>query len=122
MSDLRRQPSGAARSVRRVARIWSLASIAFVLLFFAGEALMPSTAATPTHTEWVGLFFFPFGVCLGMILGWRNEGWGGAIAVASLGAFYVWNAVVRGRLPGGPYFILVAAPGFLFLLYRYLSR
>jgi hypothetical protein len=109
-------------AIRRIAQVWSIVAIGFVLLILVGEDFYPSTPARPTPAEWVGLFFFPFGVCVGMILAWRRELLGGGITIASLLAFYAWHYVVRGQLPGGPYFALVAAPGLLFLMLGLLSR
>ncbi len=101
---------------RALARISSLVSIGLVSLLFVGELLVPGAAVAPTPAEWVGLGLFPVSVCIGMIVGWRREGWGGALTAASFVAFYVWNRAVRGSWPRGPYFALVAAPRALFLL------
>jgi len=109
------------RILRRIAQMWSLLSIAFVLLFVIGELFNPSGPA-PTPAEWVGLAFFPIGVVVGLVLAWRWEGIGGGTAVLSLLAFYTWEFICRGDFPGGPFFLLVAAPGFLFLIYWARSR
>jgi len=68
------------------------------------------------------MFFFPFGVCVGMIVAWRWEGLGEGITVGSLLAFYVALRVINGRFPRGPWFALIAAPGILFLICWLLSR
>ena len=107
--------SRADLTIRRIARIWSLVSIAFLLLIFIGEVLNPSTAQLPTLEEGIPMVFFPVGVCLGMILAWRREALGGTITVVSIVAFYLWMRILRGDFPRGPYFLLVASPGFLFL-------
>jgi hypothetical protein len=58
--------------IRWIARIWSIASIGFVLLMFVGSAIAEGfDPAQFTPRDLIGLFFFPFGVCLGMILAWR---------------------------------------------------
>ena len=103
------------------ARLWSLASIVFVLLFVFGD-LINGHGPTPTLVEWLGLAFFPGGVIIGLVIAWFRKGLGGSLALASLLAFYVWNLLARGTLPGGPYLLLVAAPGFLFLIAWMLSR
>jgi len=102
------------RIVRWVARIWSLLSIILIGVTFVGE-LFSITGPTPTPIEWLGLLFFPFGVLVGLGLGWWREGVGGATAVFSLFAFYMWDFVVSHSLPGGIFFLLLTAPAFLYL-------
>jgi hypothetical protein len=115
VDDRRIKPGKAARITRWIARGWSIASIGLVLLIFVGEFLFPHAPGSFAFRDLVLLFFFPFGVCLGMILAWRWDGLGGGIAVGSLLAFYAALRIMDGRFPGGPFFALVAAPGFLFL-------
>jgi len=105
--------------VRWVARVWSILSVIFILAFAIGEA---GSGRGPTAREWVGLSLFPIGVCLGLIVAWFCERLGGILALVSLVAFYVWNVGRSGRLPRGPFFFLVAAPGLLFLAAALLSR
>ena len=104
-----------------IARIWSLASIVFVLTFVVGEVLN-GNGASPTPVEWIGLALWPGGVIIGLVVAWFRKGFGGAISIVSLIGFYFWIFLERGRFPGGPYFVLVAAPGILFLLSSLLSR
>jgi hypothetical protein len=103
--------------MRWIARIWSIASIVLVLAFIIGEGINPSGL-----NEGLGLVFFPFGICLGMILAWWREGLGGVITIGSLLVFYVIHVATAGALPRGWAFLLFAAPGFLFLLAWGLSR
>jgi len=105
--------------IRWIARIWSLFSLALFLLFFIGESWGQPLQFTPE--ELLGLLFFPGGVVLGMILAWKWELWGGLITVASLLAFYLLEFIMDRDFPGGPWFLLFAAPGFLFLLVWRLS-
>ena len=93
-----------------VARVWSIASIAFVLLFVFGEGLQGMGKG-----DLIGFVFWPIGVLLGLIIAWRHEGLGGSLAIGSLTAFYAWNWLERSSFPGGPYFLLVAAPAILFV-------
>jgi len=53
---------------------------------------------------------------IGLMVGWWREGTGGTISLASLGLFYLRMAIQEGRVPTGPYFLLLAAPGLLFLV------
>jgi hypothetical protein len=110
-----------SKALSWLARILSLASIAFVLVFLFGEGLS-SHGAQPKAAEWISLALWPGGVCVGLVVAWFQKGVGGTVATGSLIAFYGWNLLERGRFPTGPYFLLVAAPGILFLLSWLLSR
>ncbi len=99
------------------ARIWSIASALFILPF-----LLPGEFGRPTSSEAVGLLLFPGGVVLGFVIAWWRDGVGGAITVGSLALFYLWMFARDGRLPTGPYFFLLAVPGFLFIADALLSR
>ncbi|MDQ5845755.1 MAG: hypothetical protein M3539_10730 [Acidobacteriota bacterium] len=109
-----------SKALNWVARIWSVASILFVLAFIFGD-LFSGSGVRPTAAEWLGLVLWPGGVIVGLIVAWFRKGLGGAITIGSLIAFYVWNFLERGTFPRGPYFALVAAPGILFLLSSVLS-
>lgn len=123
MNEPTARPAIVTLTVRWMARAWSIASVGFILLMFIGSGLAEGfNPAQFAFRDWVGLFFFPFGVGLGMIVAWRREGLGGAITVGSLLAFYAALRVMDGRFPRGPYFALVAAPGVLFLVCWLLSR
>lgn len=102
--------------IRWIARVWSVASIGFILLILAGELFSPHAPPPTALRDLLGLFFFPFGTCVGMVLAWRWEGLGGAITVGSLLAFYATLYIADGQFPRGLFFLLVAAPGLLFLL------
>lgn len=123
MNETRTSRERGVTPLRWTARVWSIASLGFILLMFIGSALAEGfNPAQFAFRDLVGLFFFPFGVCLGMILAWRWEGLGGAITVGSLLAFYAALGVMDGRFPRGPWFALVAAPGVFFLVCWLLSR
>jgi hypothetical protein len=97
--------------LRWVARLSSLVSMA-LLLFLFGEGINPSQL---TASEVLGLLFFPFGVVVGLLLGWRWETLGGAVTLLSLLAFYKVMYAANGRFPEGIWFALFALPGLLFL-------
>jgi hypothetical protein len=107
--------------IRWVARMWGSTIVALTVLFALMHTVTPD-APPPTASEWVGLAFFPMGVCAGLVLAWRWEGLGGVIAVGSYLAFYSWMRASSGGVPSGPFFSFAAIPGALFLLCRLLSR
>lgn len=110
-----------ARTVRWAARIWSFLSLLFLLTMFIGEGLGSGSWAGLNRHEIILMLFFPLGVSLGMLLAWWREGLGGAFTLASLAAFYGVHYLFSGWFPGGPWFLLVAAPGFVFLFSRALN-
>ncbi len=98
--------------LRWLARLGSLFSVALLALFLFGEEINPGEL---TAAEILGLFFFPFGITVGMLLGWRWETLGGTVTVLSLLAFYKVLYAANGRFPEGIWFALFALPGLLFL-------
>jgi hypothetical protein len=105
--------AASVKVLRWSARTLSLFSIGIVLLFAIGEVLNLSRF---TPRELVLFMFFPLGVCLGLALAWWREALGGGITVLSLAAFYLLNWHWSSRFPRGYAFIVLALPGFLFLL------
>jgi hypothetical protein len=104
--------------VELLARVGSIASITLLVMLFAGEGLDPSHV---TPRQWVGLFFFPIGVTVGMVIAWWKEGVGAAITLGSLLALYlVYGYFMRYHIAGWA-FLVLASPGFLFLLHWLLS-
>lgn len=104
--------------IELLARVGSIASITLLLMLFAGEAFHPSEV---TAKQWVGLFFFPFGVIVGMVIAWWKEGLGAAITMGSLlGLYLVYGFFMRYHIAGWA-FIVFASPGFLFMLHWMLS-
>ena len=103
-------------AVRWTARISSLLFIGVFILMFIGEGFDPTKI---TRLEWASLFFFPFGLVIGMIFAWWREGLGGAItAVSVLASLFVTHPSSSRVM----YMLLFASPGFLFLLCWSLSK
>jgi hypothetical protein len=100
--------------LRWTARILSILSIGVVLLFMIGEGF--NLSGFKTKTFFMALFF-PIGFYLGMMVAWKREGLGGMITVASLAAFYIVHMITSTRFPKGPTLVILALPGFLFLVY-----
>jgi peptidoglycan/LPS O-acetylase OafA/YrhL len=107
------------RWLRWTARLCSLASLAVMTLFMIAEDFDP----TRLHIrDWYLAIFFPLGLVFGLILGWRQERLGGAIALVSLAAFYAMNFALAGSFPEGWAFAALGAPGGLFLLSAAFNR
>ena len=106
--------SGVFFILRWSARALSVISIGVLLLFFIGEGFDPSEVSP---RQWAALLLFPVIVVAGMVVAWRREGLGGGITVAALLTFYLYSFLMNGGLPRGAAFLILSAPGFLFLLY-----
>ena len=110
----REQDGLAMYLVRWTARVMSLAILFLLGLFMFGQ----DGISRVTIAEWTGLAFFPIGVAVGFLIGWKNELLGGIISVASLACFYlIYGLGLTGQLPGGAWFVAFTFPGFLFLIY-----
>ena len=104
-----------ATILRWTARLLSLGTLAIVLAFAFGEG-------TPRAKEWLLLAFFPIGLIIGLAIAWWRELPGALIALASMAAFYLACLAASGRVPTGPYFLLLATPALLFLAAGLLRR
>lgn len=104
---------GMKTTLRWSARALSILVVATLLVFAFGEGLHLSRF---TARELLLFVFFPLGFCVGMVVAWWREGWGGGITIASLAAFYLVDRVWSGSFPRGFVFVALALPGFLFLL------
>jgi peptidoglycan/LPS O-acetylase OafA/YrhL len=107
--------------LRWIARLLSVASLGFILLFVVvGEG---SSWASVRAQDLVGLAFFPFGLMLGLVLGWRREMSGGIVAVGSIALFYlVYGLAINQAIFQGWWFLVLSIPGWLFLLYALLRH
>jgi len=122
MNESGKTRKSAIRIIRWIARIWSIISIGFILLMAVGEMIAPTAPLPSALRDIVGMLLFPVLTCTGLVLAWRMEGLGGGITVGSMVAFYAWLGIMDGRLPRGPWFALVAAPGLLFLAVWTMTR
>ncbi len=101
--------------LRLTAKMMSLVTIIFILLFLLGEGIDTTKIELK---EWIGFLFFPVGLIVGLVIAWRNEGLGGAISMFNLLAFYlIYGLILNGRIWQGWTFILFATPSFLFFAY-----
>jgi hypothetical protein len=99
--------------MKAAARLLSLVSVAVFVLFFLGEGI---DTARMTWKNWLGLLFFPVGVSVGMLVGWRRAELGGWITFASLALFYlVFGWLLTHEIPTGWGFIVFSIPGLMFL-------
>ena len=101
-------------------RVFGLTVLFLLALFY----LTGGVGATEiTIRQYIGLLFFPVGLAIGFVVGWRNELAGGMISVLSVAAFYlVYGLLLSGSIRQGSAFLIFAVPGVLFLSYGILIR
>ena len=108
-----------AAIVRWVARVAGLASVSLLAMFMIGE---PGAHTIPSAEQWFLILFFPWGVVLGIAIGWFRPIAGGVLALGALGCFYAVCLRMTGHVPRGPYFAIFASPGLMMLASGVLDR
>lgn len=111
------------RWIRWIAHLWAGISAFTIALVFGGgliesgdRALLGLGAAETLMTVAFGAMW------LGLALGWHQERLGGWLVVGGLAAFYAIHLAASATLPAGPWFALLAVPGFLYLYCARASR
>jgi hypothetical protein len=100
-------------ALRWAARLAGLFVLAVVAMFVLGEGEARPNPRRMTPRE--GTLFALLALTLvGMVLGWRWEGLGGAISLGALLLFSALNIIASGRPPGWAFGVL-AIPGALLL-------
>ena len=97
--------------IRWIARISALLAATLILLIFVGEGV-PVFRLSGREAAMMAAFF---AVWLGLLLGWKWELHGGLLVVCGMAAFYLLDYLFSGTLPRGPFFLILAFPGLLFL-------
>ncbi|MBC8416020.1 MAG: hypothetical protein ISS80_02610 [Candidatus Cloacimonetes bacterium] len=108
--------------IRWIARIWSILSLAFLLLFFGASIISSIGTATFAFKDVLQFVFFPIGLTIGLILAWKWEGLGGIIAIGSIIGFHLQMLIKHGKPDFVLFIELLTAPGILFVLYWILSQ
>lgn len=106
-----------------LARITATISAGFLLFMVLGHLFGNEPHGNPPTTgEMVALAFFPTGLILGLLLGWKWEGLGGAVVIGSMLCFHIAMFIMHGTVEFYGLIDALAVPGLLYLLYWYLSK
>ncbi len=112
------------RVVRWSARGLAAAGLLFLLSMLVGHLFEPEPAvaeAAITFGEAMGFVWMGL-LLVGYVVGWWRPLLGGAIAVGSMAAFYVWFSVLRGSFLAMGFLAILALPGALYLVEAELTR
>ncbi len=111
------------RIVRWIARIGAGLTAVFILFFFIAHAitdgLTPFLYLTARETAMMAAFA---AVWLGLLVGWKWELVGGLLTVGGVIAFYLLDYLFSGMFPRGPFFLIFALTGVLFLYCGVMDR
>lgn len=109
--------------IRWIARIWAALMAAFILFMFIGNAAVdgidPIFHLTFRESLMMAAFVIVF---IALILAWKWERLGGWMIIGGMAAFYFLEFVFSGDFPRGPFFLIIALPGILFLISYYASN
>jgi len=98
---------------------WSARASSALVLGFLGAILVGAGLDTSLMNtlDWIlmGLLVL---MGAGLLLAWRWEGWGGALALVALGTFFLTEWAASGDWPLGLAFPSLAVPGVLFVASR----
>ncbi len=103
-------------TIRWIARIGAVLIAGMILIIFIGEGISegfgPLMQMSLRETAMMAVFVIVF---LGLILGWRWEILGGSLIAGGMGAFYLLDFLFSGTFPRGPFFLVIALPGLLYI-------
>jgi hypothetical protein len=99
-------------SVRWSARLLGLAVLGLYLTIFVGEGGFNPGRLSPAESSQMLSFL---GSCLGLLVAWSWEGFGGTLTLAGLALFYANEHRLTGRFPRGSGFAVMTVPAVLFL-------
>ena len=109
--------------MRWIARIWAAVMAAFILFMFYGDAVMAGIVPIFQLTFRESLLLAAFVIVfIGLILAWKWERLGGWMIVGGMAAFNFLDFAFSGDFPRGPFFLIIATPGILFLISYYTSN
>ncbi len=112
-------PLGSLRAILWIARIVSALIVVFLVLMIVAYIVNPQgNGSGPKVTEGFGLAFFPIGLCVGYVIGWRWQLLGGAISLICLAAFLL---LMRER-DMTPVISIVGIPAVLYVVYGVYRR
>ncbi|MBN1163725.1 MAG: hypothetical protein JXB45_04050 [Candidatus Krumholzibacteriota bacterium] len=114
MAEAEYAPDRSLRVVLWIARVMSAIVVVFLVVMVVGYTINPQgSGREPTPREWYGLALFPFGLCIGYVIGWRWRLLGGIISLICLAAFLIF---LRDR-DMIPVISIVGVPAVLYIIY-----
>ncbi len=109
--------------MRWVARIGAGLTAVFILFFFIAHAITDGATPLQYLTARETAMMAAFGIMwLGLIVGWKWELHGGLLSIGGVAAFYLFDYLFSGMFPRGPFFLIFALPGALFLYCGVMNR
>ncbi len=102
------------RTLRWITRVVSSVFIIGVIIVLVGEGVGESKIAS---SDWLRFFYFPLGVILGFIVGWKYELVGGLISIVSLAMyFFVYSIRISEQIPNFAVLGIFLFPAILYVI------
>lgn len=101
------------KAILWTARVLSIFTLFFIGMFLAGELFSEQTSIFNSTKEVILFCFFPIGLCLGLVVSWKNSLVGGIIGSMSMIAFHI----IEPSIGFLTWFDLLTLPAVLFLLH-----
>ena len=106
------------KAILYTAKGLSIFSLFIIGMFLAGEFFSDQASSFTSTKEIIMFSFFPMGLCIGLILSWKNSLIGGLIATISILAFHFIEKSMGFHI----WIDGLAFPGVLFLLNGIIKR
>lgn len=110
--------------LRWFARIWAGLVVAFVGFFLLAHVFGSGEGSLHLEggIEWLRFSLFPLGLITGLVIGWRHEFTGGAVALSSMTALWWVDRHLIGEPGFDPLLASLALPAVLYLVSAALHR
>ena len=109
--------------IRWSARFWAVIVVAIILFIFIAHVIEDGIGPLTELTLRETLMMIAFVVTtVSLLLGWKWELVGGSLTLAGMVAFYLIDFAFSGSFPQGPFFLMIAFPGVLFIIAGLLSN
>lgn len=98
-------------------RAWSFV-ISLIAILYMISSKFGFADGQESLTETLTFLFFPLGTCTGLMIGWKDEKWGGIISTLSLIGYF---SIAHQLLNDFVFVFFISTPAILYLVIYYLK-
>lgn len=108
----------AVNALTYTTRAWAFI-ISLIAILFMISSQFGFADGQESIRETITFLFFPIGTCTGLMIGWKNEKWGGIISTLSLIGYF---SIAPQLLNDFAFIFFLATPALLYLLIWFLKQ